>query len=72
MVLLPREEVQTLIYRGCARLAEAMQVKRIPEVAEQKWEDGVLQEAVRGEPPPPPTHCPVRNDDVDMFLLPCV
>ena len=57
MVLLSREEVQTLIFRGCARLAEAMQVKRIPEVAEQKWEDGVLQEAVRGDPPPPILLC---------------
>lgn len=55
MVLSSHEdsEVQTLIYRGCARLAEAMQVKRIAKGAEQKWEDGALREVVRGDPPLP-------------------
>jgi hypothetical protein len=47
MALLSHEEAQTRIYRGCAHLAKAMQVKRIAKVAEEKWEAGALQEAVR-------------------------
>lgn len=40
------EEAQNAIFRGCARLNRAMQVKRVaPDVA-QRWEDEMVQEVV--------------------------
>ncbi|KAN0101147.1 hypothetical protein V8E55_001131 [Tylopilus felleus] len=45
MVRLSREDAQTLIYRGCARLAKAMQIKNIIEDAAQEWEEQVVKEA---------------------------
>lgn len=44
---LPHDEAQRLIYRGCARLAQAMKVTHIAPDAAQKWEDEALREAVR-------------------------
>jgi len=51
MAELSRDEAQTTIYRGCARLAEAMQIERVAKDAAQRWEDGVLQEVVRDGAP---------------------
>ncbi|KAF8555889.1 hypothetical protein OG21DRAFT_781803 [Imleria badia] len=45
MSLLSPEEAQTLIFRGHARLTEAMKLEPIGEDAEQKWEAEVLREA---------------------------
>ena len=47
MSLLSRAEAQTLIYRGCARLAAAMKVQDVPQDQEEKWEKEAIREAVR-------------------------
>lgn len=64
MVRLSREDAQTLIYRGCARLAKAMQIKHIATDAAQEWEERVVKEAVRDQLFSLPT-CP----EVPFYLV---
>lgn len=55
VVMLSHEESQQIVFRGCARLKRALQVKFNSKDAERKWQEKIVEEAVRPSCYPSPS-----------------